>query len=179
MDLRRLVVIVPLLLSSSCASGSGIPETRTDRSIVSVNAGAGESQLELTRNAAISSDVLPIGAEEIWARVPAVYEALGLPITGLDPEARIVGTVQRVKRIAGKSIASYLNCPGAYGNLAGSGDVYLTVRTQVIPTGGSAATVRHEVGAVARSSTSGMSRVMCASNGSLEKLLTSSLAGGD
>ena len=175
--MRRLLCLsVPLLLAG-CASTATIPETRTDRSIVTVQTNAGSTDMQLTRDAAISSEVFAADADAVWAALPAVYATLEIPVDGIDTGAKLLSSNQRWRRVGGKGMSTYFNCPGAYGNVAASGDVFVTLRTQVLPGGESATTVRHQVEAVARSSTGAISQVRCTSRGSLENLLTETLRG--
>lgn len=169
---RHLAVLLPLV--AACAPSSTIPEARTDRTLVSVRTLEGTSSLELSRDAAISSEALTTGADAAWAALPAVYAQLEIPVNGIDQAKKLLSSTQRLRRIGGKGVSSFFSCPGPYGNLASSGDVYITLRSQVLPEGDSS-TIRHMVDAIARSSTGGSSQVRCTSNGSLEKLLTETL----
>lgn len=169
---------LPLLLLAGCAAKSEIPSAQTDRAIVTVQTTAGgglDQQMELTREANISTVALAAEVADAWTALPPVLAALDIPVTGVDSNARMVSSVQRVRRIGGKSPASYFRCPGPYGNLASSGDVYLSLRAQILPgDGGSGSQLRSRVDATARSSTSG-SQVQCSSNGSLQKLIEETL----
>lgn len=169
--------VVLLLLLAGCASNAGIPGSRTDRTRVRVEGNAGSAgdlaNVELTRQAAISSDSIAASPERTWTAVPAAFAALEIPVTDVNTAARLIAsTGQRVRRIGGKSMASYFNCPGSYGNLASSGDVFVTVRTQVLPGASSdQSLLRMEVEADARSGTGSSNRITCTSTGSLEKLI--------
>ncbi len=163
------------LALAGCASTSELPEYRTDRSTVSVQTNTGSSDMQLTHEAAVSSEVIAASADQLWRALPGIYQSLGIPINGADSNARLLATRERVRRIDGKSMSTYFNCPGPYGNLAGSGDVYLSLRTQILPSSDTQATVRHEIEAVARAS-SGTNQVRCNSRGALERLLNEALA---
>lgn len=166
------------VLLAACAPNSEIPSAATDRSIVTVQTtpGASGQQFELTSEANIRSVALNGDVEEAWAALPTVFEALGLPITEVDGNARILASVQRMRRIGGKSPGSFFRCPGPYGNLASSGDVYVSLRAQIIPDGSASGSVlRMHTDATARSRTSA-SQVQCSSNGSLQKLIGETLA---
>lgn len=173
----RLLLVFPLLLAG-CASTTTIPESRTDRSIVSVTGTAGSMDLQLTRDAAITSGEVLASPDKVWLAVTEVYALLELPVTEVNSPSRLIASSrQRVRRIGGKSVASYFNCPGTYGNAANNADVYVVVRTQVLP--GQADTsslVRTEVEARARSATGANSSVTCSTNGSLEKRIIEAVA---
>lgn len=134
--------------------------------------------LQLTRDAAITTGAVLASPDKVWLAVPEVYATLELPVTEVDSPSRLIAsTRQRVRRIGGKSIASYFNCPGTYGNAANNADVRVVVRTQVLP--GQAETsslVRTEVEARAKSATGAQSGVTCSTNGSLEKRIIEAIA---
>lgn len=177
MKIDPRLLVLPLLLTG-CASSSQIPGSASDRSIVSVQTspGAAGEQLELTREANITSAPLQADVNAAWAALPAVFEELEIPVTGVDGNARMLTSVQRVRRIGGKSPASFFRCPGPYGNVASSGDVYVSVRVQILPgSAGSGSLLRSQIDATARPTTSG-GTVQCSSNGSLQKLIGDTMA---
>jgi hypothetical protein len=176
--MQRAVWIALPLLMAACAPNSSIPQSRTDRSIVSVQTTTGGAAMELRRDAAITSAALSADPAVVWAALPGAYAEIEIPVTGIDTGNRLLTAQgQRIRRIGGESVARYFSCPGAYGNAAATGDVYMTLRTQVLSgEGGSGATVRTEVEAIARSSTGANSQVNCATNGELEKLIMEALA---
>lgn len=131
--------------------------------------------IQLTREASIASTRVPAAPDVVWQAMPQIYAALELPLTGVNDGVRVLESVQRASRVAGKSISTYFSCSGAYGNLASSGDVYLTVRSQVLPEG-DGSQVRHEVQAIARPSTSSTNSVQCSSKGGLESLLAETVS---
>lgn len=165
----RYLLAVPLLLTA-CATSSELPSARTDRSVVTVQTTGGsgnQMQMELTREADINSAAIDATVADAWAALPPVFEGLGLPVTGADNTNHAISSVQRVRRIGGKSPATYFRCPGPYGNLASSGDVYISLRAQVLPAeSGSGSTLRTEVEAKARASTGG-NQVQCSANSQL------------
>jgi hypothetical protein len=176
MKSNPLLPLLPLLLLA-CAPNSEIPSAQTERSIVTVQTTFGEAgqAMELTREANIQSTALDADVDEAWAALPPVFEALELPITGADGKSRLLSTVKRLRRIGGKSLASYFHCPGPYGNLASSGDVYVSIQAQILPAeGGTGSLLRTLVDAQARSSTSGSS-VQCSSRDSLQRVIAESL----
>src|SRR5690606_863350 len=137
MRITPTLAALPLLLGA-CASASNIPQADTERSIVSVQtspATMGEA-MELAREANIYSATLEADAEKAWAELPAVFQELELAVTAADRSVRALSSVQRVRRIGGKSPASFFRCPGPYGNLASSGDVYLSLQAQILPADG-------------------------------------------
>lgn len=167
--MQRIAALALTALLAGCASGSGsIPEARTDRAIVPVEVrGANTSTVEIARTAAIASESVAAPAARVWAILPAVYAEMEIPVASTDAEAMVIGSgSQRLRRVGGKQVGSWFRCSGAYENLAMSGDVYVTVRTQLFASGGGTE-ARTEVSAWAQSRSG--SRVNCASNGTLEQ----------
>ena len=98
-----------------------------------------------------------------------------MPITSTDTALRLLGgEQQRVRRLGGRSMSTFFDCPGAYENLAGTGDVCVTMRTQLVPAGDSASTAYTEISAYARSKTGGQ-QTLCSTRGALESLLDKQL----
>ena len=171
---RRALIAIPLLLAA-CAPAGTIPAARTDRATVTLQTNDGTTDVQMTREAAITSEVFTSDGAAVWRALPQAYAKLGIEVTGVDTDAKLLTAVQRVRRVGGRRVADFFNCPGPYGNLASSGDVFLTMRSQVLPAGGEVTTVRHEVDAFARSSTGSISTSRCRSNGELEKLINATI----
>lgn len=157
------------------------PEVKDTPGLLEGQAG-GYDVLALTRTVGVHSTIVRAPMARAWVALPGVYADLGLRVTGVDTVAHIVGSIgQRVLRIAGHGPATYFDCPGAYENLAASGDVTMSIRTQVVAEGEELTDVRTQVSAAARSRT-GSQNVPCSGNGALEKLLvtrlTAALASG-
>ena len=159
-------VVVPLMLSACAPTAQGVPERRTERSLAMVRA---DGEVQLTRESSITAVTVPAKPSEVWRAMPEIYAALDLTVTTSSNAARVVESVRRGRRIAGRNMAAYFECPGPYGNLATSGDVFLTARSQVLAEG-EGSQVRHEVAASARQAT-GRNNVPCTSKGTLEALL--------
>lgn len=172
-------LLATMFVLAACAANSPAPRAGTERPVVLVQTGAaagGDQLLQLTRENNITSLALPGEVAEAWAGLPHVFEALGLPITAADGSRRVLASMQRVRHIGGRSPASYFRCPGPYGNRASSGDVYLSLRTQIVAAEEGGGSVIHiQVQATARSRTSA-TRVRCSDNGSLQKLIGETLA---
>lgn len=177
--MRGIALLFLSLVSSACASAApgGVPATREDRNTVAITGGSAGLNMQLSRDATITAGVIAASPDSVWAAVPRVFAQLELPVTGVNTNSRVLtATGQRLRRIGGRSVSTYFECPGPYGNAAGSSDVYVTVTTQVLPgeTAGTS-TVRTELAAHARSNTSGR-QVPCTTKGALEKRLMEALA---
>lgn len=176
--MRIVQPIVLAVMVAACTATTGVPESRTDRTTVSLGDGAGFNNMQITREAAISSGTVAAPLDQVWAALSPVYAQFELAVNEVAPSTRtIASSGQRVRRVAGKSIATFLSCPGPYGNAAANSDVYLTVRTQVLPGGDpTSALVRTELQATARSGTGANSMINCSTNGTLERQLLEAVA---
>lgn len=180
--MHRLASLGVLILVSGCASGSSSEvSTRTRTEINEVSAPTHTLTLRTSRTINYSSESLTASPDDVFRLLPEVYGDLGLPVTRIDPETKLVaGINQRVRRVGGKGMATFFNCGGSYGNAASRDDVFVTARTQILsgPNGGTEA--RTEVDAQSKASTSS-TRTQCGSTGELEKLIGAKLrerAGG-
>ena len=133
-------------------------------------------QLEPTAAQTFAHDV-PIPAERTWALLPLAYEALGLPLSTIDPQRQLIAanTVRAQANLRGTRLSRYVNCGAGTTGVpnADSYSVLLDVQTQVVPTSDRAhAGLATAVRAVGRpTSTSSDTRVNCVSTGALERRL--------
>lgn len=174
---RIVLLALPLALAGCAAS---IPAASTEPARVDVETAevaGGAINLQVNREAAITSQSVAASPEQVWRALPQVFAELDIPLAEvLTSSKMLTASGQRIRRIGGRGMASYFDCPGAFENLAASSDVYFTVRAQVLP-GEEAeqSTLRTQLNASARSSSSG-TRVLCTSRGSLEKLILLTLS---
>jgi hypothetical protein len=171
----RAAPLLALLLVGGCASRT--TPTTTERGTPRRETLQVEGTLvELQPTAArtVAHDV-PLPAERTWTLLPLAYEALGLPLTTLDPQRQLLAakTVRAQANLRGTRLSRYVDCGIALGGVpnADSFAMLLDVQTQVVPTdnrmhAGLATAVR----AVGRpSSTSSNAPVNCVSTGALER----------
>jgi hypothetical protein len=168
--LLSLVVLCAGCGSAASSRGSTTERTRVD--VETAEVAGGVINLQLNREAAITALSVAASPEAVWSALPQVFAELEIPVTGIRTEAKVLtATGHRLRRIGGRGMATYFDCPGAYENLAASSDVYFSVQTQVLPDSGEdGSVVRTRVDGSARSSRSG-SQVLCSSRGSLETLI--------
>lgn len=177
--MRRIPLPALLTVLAGCASAS-VPAASSERSTLGVETAAvtgGAIDLQITRDPATTADTLAASPDEVWRALPPVFADLELPLSEAMPAERfLTATGHRLRRLGGRSMAQYFECPGGYENLAATSEVYLTVKAQVLP-GATAdeSVLRTQVHASARSRNSG-SQVICSSRGALEKLILVALA---
>jgi hypothetical protein len=130
--------------------------------------------LEPTAAKGIEYDIT-LPAERVWSLLPLAYDALGLPLTTLDTQRRVIaaGGVRAQGRLRSTPLSRYLECGAAIGGvpLADSYLVMLDVQTQLVPSGdGARAGLNTAVRATARSASTGSNTpVNCTSTGTLER----------
>ena len=164
------------LLAVGCAStgGSGTPEARTQTQNVSfrTNLQGQGFQLRMTEDIVVRIDTVDVAADRLWPEVPAAYDALGIPITTVNAEARVIGALQaRVRgRIGDAPVSRFVRCGSTMtGEVADQYEVHLTSITQVEPAAADSgrSILSSHVTAVAQGTASG-NTVQCATRGRLE-----------
>lgn len=170
-QIRALLALTTSAVLAGCASGTQTVEDKFTVTPVAIQGPTGAGAV-LPLKASVEPTRIALDATlaRAWPAALGVYATLRLPLTTLDSTVHIVGfTGQRVARIDGRSVASFFECAGAYGNLAASGDVYVTFRLQVVPAGpGAQALIQTDATARAASSAQTAS---CRSTGALERLV--------
>ncbi|GLC25844.1 hypothetical protein [Roseisolibacter agri] len=177
--ITRLARLAPLgaVLLVGCASApaaSTIETTGKRREMVAV--GEQVVVLEPTVARAIREE-LALPADRAWALLPLAYEALGLPLTTLDSERRLIGAggVRAQGRLGGAWLSRYVDCGTAATGLANADSyaVTLDVVTQVDGRAdGANAGLSTAIRASGRpTSTSTSNPVNCVSRGTLERRL--------
>ncbi|MDQ3522790.1 MAG: hypothetical protein M3434_10705 [Gemmatimonadota bacterium] len=112
--------------------------------------------------------------------MPAVYEALKIPVGTIDQNTRVIGNRRiesRSGRIAGERASSYLNCgnTGIGGPIADSYQVNLSVLTQIVPAAGGSTQVQTSIEASATQRGVSSAPVRCASTGRLEQQIATAI----
>jgi hypothetical protein len=170
--MSRSVRLLALLALAGCASGSqAVPPPREDRTTVVIETPTSSRHLETTHEASVASATVAAPPDRVWPVLSRVYAELGIPLTTVDLEGKLVGASnQRLRRIGGRPLSAFFNCSSAYAS-ASSLDVYVTVRSQLLPGEAGATGVRTEVEAFARSLDVGSAPVRCGSTGVLENTI--------
>ena len=135
--------------------------------------GTSTLNLRTVEDIRVRRDTLPGMQGDPLPHVVAAYRAKGLPVTTVNPEARLVGSVEtRVRRrIDGERISRYLSCGSTVrGDRADQYEVYLTAVTQVEPLASGTGVYTHVRAYATHGSLSG-SRITCSTRGRLEREL--------
>lgn len=175
----RLVPLAVLSLLAGCAASQGLPDSpTTHRAVTEIETGEGRrySVAQMIESNLRTASV-PGGVDAAWTALPPVFEELGIPVTMVDTDRRVLGTQEhRVRRLGSVRPARYLDCgSGMAGQYANLYDVYLTVITQLEPAEGGATQVRTQLEASAKDGGHGNNPVRCTSKGTLEKAIVDGL----
>lgn len=156
-------------LLCACAAGQAASPSPTLVPVVD-RTGRQTTTTTLIRQPDFSSVVVPGVPADLWPALVAWYGEAGLPVTGADAGSYVLRTeAAHLRRIAEQPVSRFFDCAGtAYGNSAGSGDVYVTVHSQLVPAGADSSELRVRVDAVVV--TRRGARSACSSTGRLERL---------
>ncbi|MGZ8412920.1 MAG: hypothetical protein ACXW61_07930 [Gemmatirosa sp.] len=168
------VALYALLLAGCAAApaASTVNGRPTRREMVSV----GDQTVLLDPTAASARrEALALSVDRVWALLPLAYEAVGLPLSTLDTERRLLGAggVRAQGRLGGAWLSRYVDCGTAPTGIpnADSWTVTLDVATRVDgnAAGAGLSTTVRATGRPSATSTS--NPVNCVSRGALEKRL--------
>jgi hypothetical protein len=164
------------LAGAGAACASGAPELGTRESRVrertEVLFRGGSITVELQPDDRLIETPLDVPPERAWALLPAVYATLGLPVTTLIAESRLIGTqgAQAPRRVGGEPLSRAVSCGvDAFGQEnADRYQVTLLMLSDVKP---------HDRGSLLRTLVRGSARapgtsdaaVRCASRGRIEQ----------
>jgi hypothetical protein len=172
--MRRLAVVSAVLLSA-CASSqqtSSAPPPTEQTIHVATATGAAGSTMSMTQGDDPSRRTVAAPAARVWDALPAVYQAIGLPVTDRNIQGQTIGTTSfKVRRRLGDApLSRYLDCGDTQGSpSANSYEVLLTVNTRLLPATGDSTTVSTTVTAQARPVFVSGEYVNCGSTRALEK----------
>lgn len=174
--IRTVTTVCVGLLALGCAStgGSGTPSggTRDQNVSFRTNLQGQGFQLRMTEDIVLAVDTVGVEPDRLWPEVPAAYDALGVPITTVNAEARVIGAIEaRVRgRIGNRPVSRFVRCGSTMtGEVADQYEVYLTSITQVEPVAADSgrSIVTSHVTAMAQGSATS-NTVQCATRGRLE-----------
>jgi hypothetical protein len=165
------------LLTSACASpgstaGGAAP---TPVTVFTPNSGtaSGATGMQIVAGATGQSASIGASREAVWARLPAAYESLGLPVSVKDDARFRIGNDQlKVRRaINGVQMRSIVDCGSDLnGEKADTYDIKLTIETTVAPgAAADASEITTTVSGLGRSPSFGNSEVNCSTKGELER----------
>src|SRR5215210_942577 len=157
----------------ACASSpSAKPrEDRAQTITLESTQGAGTGMVVLRPDLSGVREPMELPANKVWSSLPAAYNALAIPLTGVDTLARSVShSVAANRHFLRRPVSQFVDCGTSItGSNADSYTVRLNVRSSVDSLAASTSTVNSRVDATANTS-GGTKR--CSSSGALERLIS-------
>lgn len=132
--MRRFVSLGFLALVG-CATThpeSARPASESVRVVGGSDGGMGSMRISGSDGASRVTVAFPLDA--VWSILPAVYDSLGIPVSTIDPNRRVIGNpgFKAHKRLGSTSLGRYIDCGRTQGfPSADSYDVYLNITTHV------------------------------------------------
>jgi len=168
-------ILVALVVTGACASSAPQDSRPAPESVsqvgVSVSHG-GLGRAEVHNEALALARTVPAPLDSVLLVLPGVYERLGIPEAGADPDQRVFGNPEfKPRRIEGGRLSRYLDCGRGFtaAPRADEYDVTMSVLTRLTPTEGGGTLVETTVQATGKPRAVSGNPVYCPSNGTLEK----------
>lgn len=169
--------------ATGCASGSGgssssredpaaqeLPDAQSGIGTLTIDVISSRFRLDYIETVSPVSDTVSAIVEEVWNHVPQAYVDLGIPIGGVNPQARLLGNTsfQARGKLGDVRISELLNCGRTMtGSIANQFEITFRVLTQVEEADGKSL-VSSVVDAIARPKGVSGNTVECSSTGRLE-----------
>lgn len=177
--MRTALTLCTVLVLAACGtSGPGSlsdqPRTREQNIDLDVQ---GDLILRTTEELTVRVDTVDVPADRLWRHLPAVYDSLGVGISAVNAEARILGVEHtRVRgQVGGTRVSRLLRCGvSVTGDIADEYEIHLTSLTQIEADGGRSVVSTH-VRAYALPGGYTSNAVRCASRGELEQRILNRL----
>lgn len=173
--MRNILVVAIACAFVACASSGGTGTasgaSQSQNLSFDMNLQGQGFQLRMTEDILVNVDTVAVAPDRLWPELPAAYDALGIPITTVNAEARLIGAVEgRVRgRIGDDPVSRFVRCGSTMtGEVADQYEVYLTSVTQVEPVSADSGSsiVSSHVKAIAQGASG--NTVECATRGRLE-----------
>lgn len=160
--------------AAGCASSQGaqeLPDERSGVGTVTIDAVTSRFDIRVMEEVSPVRDTVNAIVEEVWNLVPEAYVQLGVPISGVNPEARLLGNngFRARGNFGDTRLSELVNCGRTMtGDIADEYDLRFEVMTQVHDAEGKSV-VTSVVEAVARPRGVSGNAVHCSSTGKLER----------
>jgi hypothetical protein len=175
--LATLLLAAPLAACASAPSRAPLDDPMANLpSTTRIEGTAGTAEVRTLASAAATTETaIPAAHAKVFAALPTVYDALGIPVNTVVSDAGTFGARDaRMPRQLGKaSLSRYVDCGsnGTGGQNADSYAVTMTVLSRVVATPGGSSTVTTQLQASARPITVSGNTLQCSSTGRLEEAI--------
>lgn len=175
------VVTFGLALSLAACASSG-PDTVTEGEVrernIDIDAQGESLLLRTTEELSVRVDTVDVAVDRMWGAVAAVYDTLGIGLTTINSEARIMGAQNiRVRGdLAGTRISQLFRCGvRVTGQIADEYDVHVTSLTQIEEAVDGRSVVSTHARAYALPGGYSSNAINCSSRGELERRILNRL----
>ncbi len=168
-----MLASVVSLAACGATGGASAPATPMPLAGLGGNTATGVSNMQVMVGGSEQKAVVRASREAVWAKLPAAYEWLGVPLTDRDETAFRLGNLQLKARRAlnGLPLRSIVDCGSDLnGEKAETYDIRLTLETTVASTSSpDVAELTTMVTAVGRSPNFNNGEINCSTKGELER----------
>ncbi len=167
---NKIFMVLALAACGACASsGQGAP--RAGPETVSRVFTPGGGGAEMYNEPGVGSRLVDAPLDSVWLALPRVYELLGIPDAGADPQQMMFGNLgYRARRVEGERLSKYVDC-GMGTTAVPNADQYrvtLSVFTRLTPGDDGGTMVVTTVEATGKPRAVSGNPVYCQSKGTLE-----------
>ena len=151
-----------------CAASTSTTSGRATETVRVPGSGIG---MTIAPNTGANVSTVPFSPEQVWRTMPAVFEALGIPLTMIDPKKHLIGNegFKLRQQLGTVRLSKYIECGTTQiGPNADSYEVYMTIMTDVQPAEAGGAKISTVFEASARPINFSQEYSRCSSKGVLE-----------
>ena len=174
---NKIFMVFALAACGACAGGPDAAPPPPGPEIMS-RVYAGNRGSEMSNDPSVSATLVDAPLDTVWHALPRVYELLGIPDAGTDPEQVTFGNPgYRARRVEGKRLSNYIDCGMGATAIpkANEYQVTLTVLSRVSAAAEGGTMVVTTVDATAKPRAVSGNSVHCQSKGTLETRLAALL----
>lgn len=166
--MRPCALLFALAAVCGCAASTSTTSGRATETVRVAGSGIG---MTTTPNTGATVATVPFASEEVWRTMPSVFQALGIPVTTIDPKKHLMGNegFKLRQQLGGVRLSKYIECGTTQiGPNADSYEVYITISTDVQPGASGGAKISTIFEASARPLNFAQEYSRCSSKGVLE-----------
>jgi len=180
--MRPLPIVTAILASLACASG-GAPTVVSNDRRTEIDVQSQKIDIDSRTHDLASEDHLRLVPEEVYLRLPEIYESLGFKDAGYVDTAGgkqsygVRGASVR-RSLGGKPLSTYIDCGTGAATIAPANayQITLTVVTVAAPDSANGTLLQTLVSASARDMMTNSPAVHCTSTGKLEAVIAAQVA---
>jgi hypothetical protein len=129
--MRPSALLFAFAVVCGCAASTNSAPGRATETVRVAGSGIG---MTIAPNTGANVTTIPFSSEQVWRTMPAVFEALGIPLTTVDPKKHLIGNegFKLRQQLGTVRLSKYIECGTTQiGPNADSYEVYITIMTDV------------------------------------------------